>query len=229
MEIAPPVPLMARKTLERSNELPYHVTLRVNNRELFPLELSRVWKILMDECQHLTWVYGAHFHAVVLMPNHIHMLITVPEFDLGKAMDIFVPALTRALHRQTGRTGRIFGGRYHWSIILGTRYYGHVFKYVYRNPAKARLCKWVEDYPFSTLAGLVGSATAELPLQFTRVGLEANLPWQLGEAAELLPWLNTPFSTEVDRLIGIGLRKTLFHDLKDRSSRKPIALLNELL
>src|SRR4051794_23831949 len=108
---------MPRKSFQRSNVLPYHVTARANNREAFHLPIRSVWAVIGLECLNLAWVYGVQFHALVLMPNHFHMLLTVPEHDLGKAMNVFVSSATRTINLFSGRSGHVFGGPYHWSII----------------------------------------------------------------------------------------------------------------
>jgi putative transposase len=219
---------MPRKLLLRSKELPYHVTLRVNDREKFPLALDRVWDVLTNEALFITWVYSARFHAIVLMPNHIHMILSVPDFDLGKVMNIFVSNFTRECHRITGKSGRLFGGPYFWSLISGTYYYSHALKYVYRNPVKSGLCKRVGDYPFSTLYGLLGNGRLPVPIFWTLVGMEVNLPWNGESTLELLPWLDQAFSLEVDQLIKEGLKRKYFASIKDRDTRKPVNTLEVL-
>lgn len=87
---------MPRKLLYRSDFLPYHVTARTNNRETFKLPLEQLWQIIGDECLNLILVYEAEFHALVLMPNHFHLLLTVPKYDLGKVMSIFYRNPVRA-------------------------------------------------------------------------------------------------------------------------------------
>ena len=219
---------MPRKKLIRSDFLPYHVTLRVNNREKFPIPLDSMWKLLSSECLNLNWVYNCRFHAVVLMPNHVHILLSVPEFDLGKVMDVMVAQLTRSSHMYSGRSGRLFGGPYHWTIIESARYFGHALKYVYRNPVKARICEKVEDYPYSTLHGLIGRSPLVTPIHLTSIGMELGLPMETGVTDNTLEWLNQPFSTEVDSIIRIGLSKKIFEDLRDRKTRKPFEILKTL-
>jgi putative transposase len=219
---------MPRKTLIRSNEFPYHVTIRANNREHFPIELPRLWKILEFEALVLNVVFGVEFQSMVLMPNHIHIILTVPVDDLGYAMSTFFSSITKFSNAVTGRSGRIFGAPYHWSIITSTRYYGHVLKYVYRNPVKAELCKNVEDYPFSTLRGIFGAEPLGVPLCLTRVGMELNIPdpnlhW------EWLDWLNRPFTKEAETLIRRCLKKKKIDSLLNRDTRKPEPLLDQLL
>lgn len=217
---------MSPRALVRSNLLPYHVTARVNNREQFHVPLPQMWKIIGNECLALSYVYGVEFHSLVMMPNHFHMLMTVPEHDLGQVMNVFISYITRTSNLFSGRIGHLFGRRYYWSLVDSSRYFGHVYKYVYRNPARAQLCEGVEDYPYSTVQGLLGTQHLPFPLHYTRVGMELALPSD--EAAEQLVWLNRPFPNEVETLIRQGLRKRVFSRVIDRKTRKPVELL-ELL
>jgi hypothetical protein len=161
-----------------------------------------------------------------MMPNHFHMLITVPEYDLGQVMNIFMSYVTRTSNLFSERSGHLFGRRYYWSLINSSRYFGHAYKYVYRNPVRAGLCEHVEDYPFSTLQGTLGMRHLPFPLHYTRVGMELALPSD--EAHEQLQWLNLPFSSEAEVLIQKALRKRVFDSIIDRKTRKPIELLEQL-
>lgn len=130
---------MPRKRLIRSDCLPYHVTARSNNREKFPLPLKDVWGILCEEILSAQIALGIEVQSFVLMPNHFHMLLTTPETDLGEVMKSFMRNTTKTLNLESGRSGRIFGGPYYPSIIESDQYFSQAYKYVYRNPAKAKL------------------------------------------------------------------------------------------
>ncbi len=218
---------MPRKALDRSDLLPYHVTARANNREPFPGALREVWNVLTDEAWCISALYQVEFQALVLMPNHIHAIITVPKYDLGKVMNCFMSSVTRIINTRTGRSGHLFGGPYHWSLIEGTRYFGHALKYVYRNPVKAGLCSSAEDWPYSTLAGLIGNAALPIPIHYTRPGMELGLP--LDRACEFLNWLNRPFPSEAEKLIGEGLKRKRFDAGVKRSSRRKLRILDDAL
>ncbi len=220
---------MPRRALERSSDCPYHVTLRVNNREPFPLPLKEVWNLLNSEIYRIQLLFKTQVHAVVLMPNHIHLLLTVSEGDLGVVMNQFVSALTLQTHLRSGRSGRLFGNRYHWSIIKSSRYYGHALKYVYRNPVKAKLCRRVEDYAFSSLAALIGRYPLLSSIQHPPNGIDGDLPWRDKEPYELLPWLNEAYSDRIDHLIGLGMKRAVFDELKDRVNRRPFRELERLV
>lgn len=186
-----------------------------------------MWEIVGSECLLISLVFGVEVHALVLMPNHLHLILTVPEQDLGVVMNTFMSDVTRASNRLSGRSGHLFGGPYFRSLINSSRYFGHALKYVYRNPVRANLCKSVEDYEFSTLHGLTGRSHLPFPLHFTRVGMELAIPPT--ETDHFLTWLNTPFPSEAEQLIQKGLRKTVFDDLKCRMTRKPHEILRHLI
>lgn len=217
---------MPRKLLERSDRLPYHVTARANNREEFHLNRQTLWQVLGSECLTLSLIFGVEFHSLVLMPNHLHMLVTVPEHDLGKVMNIFMSDITRISNQFTGRTGHVFGGPYYWSIIKSSRYFGHALKYVYRNPVRGNLCQKVEDYPFSSLIGLIGDAHLPFPLYYSRCCFDVGLP--LDHVTSLLDWLNRPFPQEAEKLIKQGLQRRIFEKVIQRKDRRA-DLLAELL
>ncbi len=216
---------MPRKLLIRNDYLPYHVTLRANNRETFHLDLSRFWRVLGFECLVLCVVYEAEIQALVLMPNHIHLILTTPKHDLGLVMNVFASSVTRTSNLLSGRSGHLFGGPYYWSLIKETRYYRHALKYVYRNPVRATLCDRVEQWPFGTLHGLLGASQLPFPIYLTRVGME--LPSI--EPSEQLDWLNTSFPEEAENWIRKGLRKKAFEAIIDRETRRPVELLNQLI
>jgi putative transposase len=218
---------MSRKKLIRSSLLPYHVTARSNNRERFPLELPKMWTILGSECLSASLKFGAQFQSVVLMPNHFHMLVSTPESDLGSIMNEFMSNLTKITNQMAGRSGHLFGGPYHRSIIENSRYYGHAFKYVYRNPVKAQICERVEDYPYSTLYGLTGFARLDFPVSPGRPEITISIPGS--EPYEFLPWLNTVFPGNTESLIQAGLKKKTFGKIICRESRQEYEELRHLI
>jgi putative transposase len=218
---------MARKPLIRSSVLPYHVSARSNNRETFPVKLSDMWELLGSECLSVCLKFGVQIQSLVLMPNHFHMLIRAPNEDLGIVMNDLMSNLTKKCNRASGRSGHLFGGPYYPSIIQTSRYYGHAFKYVYRNPVKAKLCVSVEEYPYSTLYGLLGNAHLPFPVFPPRSDISISLPAE--ETMDLLPWLNKPFPKEAESIIQRGLKNSVFDKLFCRQERREYEVLCDLI
>jgi putative transposase len=198
---------MPRKRIYLSDDFPYHVTARVNNREPYPIEPGHAWKILTDELYLQALLLGCSVHAFVMMPNHFHLLISTREHGLARVMQNFMSSTTKLMNLESQRSGHLYGGHYHWSLIRDPLYYAHALKYVYRNPVKAQLCTRVEDYPNSTISGLVGRTA--LPLLICRPAgpVDHMVP---AEYDALLAWLNRPHRSEEALAIQRALRRKEF-------------------
>jgi putative transposase len=151
-------------------------------------------------------MHGARIHASVLMSNHLHLLISTPEQDLGEVMAYFGRSMTRTFNRVSGRTGHLFGGRYHWTLIQSPLHYAYATKYVYRNPVRAGITSTVEQYPYSSLHGLLGLGTLTFPIHYSELeGQGAGS--MLYEFDPLLRWLNQPFRKELLEAIDRGFKR----------------------
>jgi putative transposase len=199
---------MPRKLLIRSKTLPYHVTYRTNNKEWFKLPMEEMWKITSEELYRISILYGAQIHAFTLMSNHLHLLTSTPEADLSKCMEEFAKSVTRTVNLKTGRSGHLFGGRYKWSIIQSPIYYAYALKYVYRNPVRAGIVERVEDYPFSTLQGLLGQTHLPFPLHYPIPDQQLGLVPH--EFHDLIDWLNEPFRKELLNAMDQGIQRQIF-------------------
>lgn len=198
---------MPRKKLIRSSTLPYHVTARCNNRDPFFLSVPTVWRILLQELREVHDRYGCHVHAFVLMPNHFHLMISTPNEDLGIIMKFFMQSITKKINSKSRRIGRVFGARYHWSMIDNDHYLDCAFKYIYRNPVKAQLSPKVESYPYSSLRSLLEGAESMIPLSPVH-GFQSLFPSD--DVEGFVEWLNQPFPREEDEMIRKGFKKTIF-------------------
>jgi REP element-mobilizing transposase RayT len=213
---------MPRKHLIRNSYFPYHVTARVNNRELFPIPLERVWEHMSTELLASVIKMESQIQAFVLMPNHFHLILTTPTFDLGQTMAVLMRNVTKDVMGEAGKEGRLFQGRYHWSAIHNAHYYRHALKYVYRNPVKAKLCENVEDYAWSTITGRIGKTFLPFPLTPTRTGFDFEE--HVTRPYDSLSWLNEAHSAEANMRIQIALMKKIFCPPVNRLTRKPQAI-----
>jgi putative transposase len=196
---------MPRKPLVRSQTLPYHVTFRANNKEPFHLPLDIVWEKLCYFAAEVVLLYGVRIHALVLMPNHVHLLITTPFEDLGQVMSRWIGFLTKELNLISGRSGRVFGSRYHWSLINDETYWMNAVRYVYQNPLRADLVKKVEVFPYSSLQFVLGQKAPEYPMNPLRIEVGAYPQFELD-----LEWLNTRLSRELVSAYRRGFRRSTF-------------------
>lgn len=199
---------MPKRNLVKSDFLPYHVTNRTLNKEPFPLPLAEVWEIITFELQ-VAWVlFEIEIHAFVLMPNHYHLLLTSPKYDISKVMHHLGIWITDSINQRAGRCGNVFGGRFHATLVNSGSYFACAFKYIYRNPVRAGISAKVEHYPYSTLSGMLGQSHLPFPLYFPKSGLGiATVP---RDSVQLLTWLNTPSTKEAEEAVRKAFRRSCF-------------------
>jgi REP element-mobilizing transposase RayT len=212
---------MPRKNLIRSKIHPYHVTVRCNNREIFHCDLDFVWKIFNQEFVKILENYHPRIHAFVLMPNHFHLLISTPDQDLGVIMQNLISPITKILNFKASRSGRVFGARYHWSLIDSENYYDCALKYIYRNPIKAGLCKTALEYPFSTYRSHFGHEKLPFSIE-PAFEFKSIIPNE--QKDDFNNWINQPFSSEHEKAIKFAFGKSTFSPPRNLNSKKRIKL-----
>ena len=195
---------MPRKKLVRTDEYPYHVTARVNNRERFALELYKCWMIFEAHLTKLVSEYECEIHLFVLMPNHFHLMISTPNENLDQAMHYLMRETSKKIGYRARRINHIYGGPYKWSLITDEQYYSLAYKYVCRNPVAANLCKKVQDYPYSSFARIRTHQKMRFPL----IDPEKFSSYLPSSEDELLFWVNTPSSKEFDEAMTKALRRS---------------------
>jgi putative transposase len=187
---------MARKKVILTDEYPYHITNRSNNRERFYLPLKELWPICINAIKTLKKDYGCRHHAFVLMPNHYHLVLDTPKLNLSDSIQYFQTEVARRANKKTGRINHFFGGRYKWSLITNETYYWNAFKYIARNPVAAGICKNIEDYPYCSIND---PSSKELWAPLSEI--ENRVDYK---------WLNEDFSKEKKEAIKKGLRRSVF-------------------
>lgn len=102
-------------------------------------------------------------HAWVIMPNHVHMLIT-PHGN--------VSALLRRLKGSTARSANVLpnrAGQPFWQnesddhLVRDGREFRRIQRYIENNPVTAGLVHTPEEYPWSSASGLKPAAGSSLP------------------------------------------------------------------
>ena len=111
------------------------------------LELSDYGKTVRQEIDETQKHYdGVTVDKYVVMPNHVHMLISVNRDDgaprASRPTNALIPAIVAVIKKNTNRA---FGfdmwqHSYHDHIIRGEDEYRRIWAYIEENPAK-----WAED------------------------------------------------------------------------------------
>ena len=105
-------------------------------------------KLLIDTIYHYR---GRAYllHEFVIMPDHIHILIT-PQTSLEKAVQFIKGGFSYRAKKELGSNMEVWqAGFQDHRIRDANDYSGHVF-YILNNPVKERLCEHPQDFPYSS-------------------------------------------------------------------------------
>ncbi len=161
---------------------PHHVIQRGNDRRAIFVDSSDQSRYLAA----LTDVAADQdlaIHAYVLMPNHVHLLMTPTEpLAIGTAMQALGRRYVRWFNDRHARTGALFEGRYRSTVVEADRYLLACMRYIELNPVRALLVAAPEHYQWSSYRHHTGLAIDPLITDHA-------LYWQLG---------NTPFDRQAE-------------------------------
>ncbi len=167
--------------------------------------------------------FDLRIHSFVLMSNHFHLLVTAPNGNISEAMRYFMRETSREITRLSGRINQTYGARHGKTCIGSFHHFMNAYKYVYRNPVRAKICGSVEEYPYSTLHGLCGLRKLLAPVEDDTILFTP----EFDQAA--LNWLNKPSNPELEEEMRLALRRPLLEFKTRRKSQKPPRLDDELL
>lgn len=136
--------------------LPFHVVQRgVNKGAIFVDDTDREHFLRV---LHKAFVkHGVALHAYVLMGNHVHLLAT-PESasSLASSMGSLGNSYVQAFNRRHARSGPLWQGRFHSSMVDNEAYLLSVYRYIELNPVRAGLVHAAEDHRWSSVHGNLG-------------------------------------------------------------------------
>jgi REP element-mobilizing transposase RayT len=134
---------MPRKSLIRSELLPYHVTNRCNNREPFRLPTEDVWRICENRLYEITYLFQARIHAFVLMPNHFHLLLFQKEqYSISELMRSVMTSYVGYINKKYQRSGHLFQDVFKAARIDEDGYWQHISRYIHLNPREWQTWEW---------------------------------------------------------------------------------------
>jgi putative DNA methylase len=87
----------------------------------------------------------------VVMPNHIHMLLTPnAEWSLSEIMKSVKSYTSHEANKMLGEHGKFWMEDYFDRYVRNEKHFASAIAYIESNPVRARLCKRPEDWPFSS-------------------------------------------------------------------------------
>jgi REP element-mobilizing transposase RayT len=135
----------------------YHAGSRGSNRQPIAFD-GTDFESLVREIGKAAAKYEWHVLAWCVMPNHTHLVMSVPKGGFSDGFREINGNHSRRTNRRHGREAHLFKNR-PWAIELSTP--AHLIgaiAYVLRNPVAAGLVERAEDWPYSSYRASVGLA-----------------------------------------------------------------------
>jgi len=107
------------------------------------------FQILLEELNQLEQQGVLYCPALVVMPDHIHMIIRLgPQVQLGRAMKKFKGRTARRINQSKGTVGSIWYEGFHDHLIRPDEPLINFTNYILMNPVKKRLAQNPAGWPF---------------------------------------------------------------------------------
>jgi len=146
------------------------------------------WELLCFSLESLSINYSVHYHCLLMMDTHVHLIFRISDDQ----ENFFTKDLLKKMGLKTQQD-------YYAEPITQHSQYLNTYKYIYRNPVQAGICDQVQDYPYSSLAALLGKSVCAVFIQ-DHLGLIQN-------PQKILNWLN-----QKDQLFKSAPIKDFRHD-----------------
>lgn len=127
----------------------YHVTLRGNHRhDIFFAASDR--ELLTGIFAEAIDRWNARVHAYCYMTNHVHALVQVSDFPLGRVILHVAAQYARRIQATLLTTGHLFERRYHAVLVDTDAYLLELVRYIHLNPVRGGLVRSPDEYPWSS-------------------------------------------------------------------------------
>ena len=144
---------MGRLTHRTALETSYFVTTKASqNRAL--VRVTEIAETVVQTLQHYRHRGEYLLHEFVLMPDHLHVLITPSSNNsLEKVMQFIKGGSSYHLHQRRGQKIDLWHAGFHdWTIRDAADWIAKA-QYIRWNPVKAGLVERPEDWPYSSANG----------------------------------------------------------------------------
>ena len=143
---------MTRVVRNFISELPVHVVHRGNNRQPI-FHCDGDYLLFRRYLEEGIGDLGISVHSYVLMPNHVHLLMTSPATDgISRLIQRVARRYVGYFNSRYRRTGTLWEGRFHSSVIGNDSYLLACHRYIENNPVRARLVSHPAMYAWSSHA-----------------------------------------------------------------------------
>ncbi len=114
------------------------------------LRQAAVASEVLTSIQHGAGIGHYELHAWVIMPNHVHLLLT-PRVSVSKLLGSLKSASAKKANLALGRTGRPFWQDESYDhLVRNGEEFNRIKRYIENNPVRAGLAEFQEDYSWSS-------------------------------------------------------------------------------
>jgi putative transposase len=178
---------------------PHHVIQRGNDRGAIFGD-AEDYRRYLESLREITKAAGVAVHAYVLMPNHVHLLMTPHDaIAVGRTMQSIGRRYVRWFNDRHSRTGALFEGRYRSTVVEADRYLLACMRYIELNPVRAGIVQSSDQFPWSSYrhhAGLTSDPAITDHALYWSLG---NTPFER-QAAYMRLFDQDPGAAELDRI-----------------------------
>lgn len=127
----------------------YHIIQRGKDREaIFADKGDKIY--LLEIVSESKEIYDFKLFAYVIMDNHYHFLIQTLNIPISKIMHRINTNYAKYYNKKMNRTGPVFEDRYKGILVQDESYLLTLVRYIHNNPVKAKICRNMEEYPWSS-------------------------------------------------------------------------------
>jgi REP element-mobilizing transposase RayT len=184
------------------DEFPHSIGASCINKDWFGMPMDEVWDILEEYLYFVCHAYTIRVHCFILMSNHFHLMASGESRSLSAGTQFWLSQTSRQITKSAGRINHTWKANHFRRPILNPHYFLNAYKYFHRNPVEAKIIERVEDYPFSTLFGLLGRRQMILPVTYDDT--------LFSDVEGTLKWLNSAPSPEDREAMRLALRRSEF-------------------
>jgi putative transposase len=131
-------------------DYPQHVIQRGSNAQRILFDEADYW-FLWERLGAGATKFHCDIHAYVLMPTHLHLVVTPRTVDgIGKMMQYVGRYYVRYFNQRYERTGTLWDGRYRATLIDPRRWLNTCARYVEQNPVRTGLVTEPGAYDWSS-------------------------------------------------------------------------------
>ena len=141
---------MARRPRVLLPDIPLHIIQRGNNRSACSYS-DEDYIFYIDTLAVLAELYGCKVHALCLMTNHVHLLLT-PTCCAGAGllMKGLGQRYVKYVNRTYQRTGTLWEGRFRSCLVQQENYVLACYRYIEMNPVRAGMVAHPGDYRWTS-------------------------------------------------------------------------------